>query len=453
MNDLVLRMLKGNKRTRSEHEGLVYNKSMELVADYDIVFDPKTPIPLDVSMADRVFSAAVDLLADVGIYCADTNRVLEFSRSEIRKCIRNSRTSFNAGSGAESTRVSFRKVLDENVPFIIGGPDAVPVSDDMYLPIHRSYAKINLVDSIAPASLHNPNILDHKFNFKGSPLTLSDAHRGVSLIKEACKLEGRPDICCVSPPYIDDIKAAISIANGKTMGSGDLQELYPRPDLEANFDEISRITHYRFIGSYYIASSMLIMGGVTSAIPEQFAIEMTAELLKSSILYRCQLGYIYPSHLQGVASRSLDVLWASFVTSMAITRNTRILHGVVVNNASGPCTESMMYETAVQTIGSTVCGVDSISGPVSSGGNELNHCAGMDALFMAKTAELATSLSLADANYLCLALFEEYRNKKPEFGKKFKECYDLHTVEPTTEYLILYEKAMETVYDMISERF
>ncbi|MCQ1534413.1 monomethylamine:corrinoid methyltransferase [Methanosarcina sp. KYL-1] len=449
MEYFISKMLNGKERTESEHERLIYRNSLELVEAHDLTFDPEYPVPVDMRLADRVFSAALNLLEEVGVYSTDTKRVVEFSKSEMRQCIRNSPFSFRIGSNADSTEVRFRNVLDERTPLIIGGPCAVPITDDLFLPVHRSYAKINRVDSVAPASYHCSEY--PRYRLKKSPLNMYEAHKAVKLIKEACRVEGRPDICCVSPPFIDDVRTALSISDPQFMGRGDLEELYPKPDLKADLDQMARVIHYRGVGVYYVSSSMLLMGGITSATPEQFAIEMTAEILKSRILYSCPLSFVHPNHLRSPASRSLEVLWASFITSMAITRNSDLLHGIVVNNSSGPCTESMMYETAVQTIGSTVCGADSLSGPVSNAGNELNHAAGLDALFMAAVSELSVSLSLKDANDLCLILFNEYRDKKPEFGKKFDECYDLSRIEPSEEYLDIYERAMEHIYELISE--
>ncbi|MDD4497409.1 MAG: monomethylamine:corrinoid methyltransferase [Methanosarcinaceae archaeon] len=447
MEELVYRMFNGKKRTESEHERLIYKSTLDLGESHNIFYEKDSMVPCDVKMADRVFDAAVNLLEEVGILCTDTNRVIELDKTEIKRSLQNSCPAFTMGEGAESIRVVSRHILDRRVPMICGGPSAVPITENMFIPVHRSYAKINLVESIAPASFHSMDLEHHKF--KGNPLNMLDAHKAVKFIKEACRLEGRGNICCFAPPFIDDPKAAISIANPEFMGHGDIQEIYPLIDLKANLGEISRAIHHQSIGSYYNSASILIMGGITTAIPEQFAVEMTAEVLKNKVLYQSQMSSIHPNHLQSPASRSPEVLWASFITSMAISRNSRYIHGTVINNFSGPCTESMMYETAVQTIGSTVCGSDYLSGPVSNAGNELNHSCGLDSLFMAKIAELATALSLKDANYLCTELYNKYSGKKPEFGKTFEECYDLKTIEPSEEYYTIYEQSMGQVYDLL----
>jgi methylamine--corrinoid protein Co-methyltransferase len=328
----------------------------------------------------------------------------------------------------------------------MGGPTAVPVSEDQFIPIHRSYTKIKSIECISPATLYE-NIFE-----KNNPLKMLEGHKAVNFVNDACRLEGRLGMCRVSPPFIEDPLTSISIANPKIMGAGDLQEFYPLPDLKADLNQISRVLHYKSIGVPYLASNIMIMGGMTSSIPEQFAIQMVAEFIKNKILYSAHMGFITPSTLQTAASRSLETLWAIFNASMAISRNAHFLHGLVIQNSSGPCTNSMMYETAVQTIGSTVCGVDSISGPIPNRGSTLNHAGGLDALFMIKTAELATALNLEDANYLCMELYKIYANQKPDVGKNFDECYNIINIEPSQEYYEAYDTSLNTIYDILGAK-
>lgn len=450
MDGYVYKAVNGIKRTEREHDALIYEKSMELVKSHDLFFDQEYLIPSDLEMADRLYDAAINLLEDVGVFCIDTGRVIELSRKEIVRCIRNACSSFSTGENSELTQVSYRNVLDEGMPVILGGPTSAPISEELFIAVHRSYAKYSSVDSIAPGSINSSNVQSYG---KGNPLVMLEGHNAVNLVKEACRLEGRSGISCVSPPFIEDTKTAISIANSKFMGLGDLQELYPLPDLKTDFNRISRALHYISIGTSFVTSTKMIMGTMTNAIAEQFAIEIVAELLKSRIIYSSPLVYAHPCSLQNSASRSIETLWASFMASMAVSRNSHLLHGIVINNSSGPCTESMMYETAVQTIGCVVCGADSIAGPLPNKGGLPDHAGGLDSFFMAKIAEIATSLSLDDANYLCMELYNRYAGQKPELGQSFNECYDLNKIEPSEEYHDIYDRVMDQVYDTLTRRF
>ena len=50
-----------------------------VIARYKITWNKTTIVNTDDDLADRIFQAAVDLLAEAGAYCPDTNRVMEFT--------------------------------------------------------------------------------------------------------------------------------------------------------------------------------------------------------------------------------------------------------------------------------------------------------------------------------------------------------------------------------------
>ncbi|MCK4988688.1 MAG: monomethylamine:corrinoid methyltransferase, partial [Desulfobacterales bacterium] len=55
----------------------------DIVKEYDISLDKENPISSDDAMADRLYEAAIELLARTGIYCEDTNRIIQLDRKEI----------------------------------------------------------------------------------------------------------------------------------------------------------------------------------------------------------------------------------------------------------------------------------------------------------------------------------------------------------------------------------
>ena len=58
-------------------------KLSEIIARHGIKWDKNTIINADDDLTDRVFQAAVALLAEAGAYCPETNRVMQFTRDEI----------------------------------------------------------------------------------------------------------------------------------------------------------------------------------------------------------------------------------------------------------------------------------------------------------------------------------------------------------------------------------
>ncbi|WP_440951456.1 monomethylamine:corrinoid methyltransferase [Methanococcoides sp. FTZ1] len=434
------------KRTKSEHDLFLYETSLELVDSYDIFYDGNELISQDFGMADRVYHAATELLERVGVHFNDKDIVLEISKEDIEKRLQLQRRSFMIGEDADRMTLNFRNVLDDKMPFIIGGPTAMPLSAEMYIPIHRSYAKVDLIDSLGPGTIHSylePGLVKELSSFYS-------AHESISYMKQACSLEGRPGICCLPPPFIEDVWNSISIANPKFMSMGDFQEIYPLPDLSTNMDEILRAVHYKLLGVNHLCTHTLVMGGMTSISAEQFAIQVVAEALKSKVLYS-GVFFKNPTNVHLPTSTSFETMWASFISSIALSRNTRSQFGTVISNSAGPCTKMSFYETAVQTIGYVVCGDDLLSGPILNNGSIVDHAAGLESQFMAEVAELATTLSIEDANFLAMELFNKYKNKvkKPDVGKTFKECYNLTTLEPTAEYRTQHTKVTKEIYDLM----
>jgi methylamine--corrinoid protein Co-methyltransferase len=440
-------MLNGKKIEEKEHERLLYETNMELVREYDIHFDGEEMIPSDPYMADRVFDAAIYLMEEVGVYSIDTGRVIELTREEIINGIRNTKESYNIGEGLDAKTIVFRDVLDDRTPLILGGPCGAPISIESYIQIHRSYAKLNVIDALAPASIYEiPESTYYK-----TPLNLHSAHASINYVKEASALEGRPGMCCSTPPFIEDIRAALSIANPTFTKKGDMHEIYQQLDLKTNFDAITKAIHYRATGTLYICDQGILLGGRTIVSPEQLAVQIVAEGLKSKLIHNGHMYFKEPDLLQTGAASSRDTLWASFMASMAITRNTQYIHGTDISNSAGPCSEMMMYETATQTIGNVVCGTDVLAGPISNAARLIDHSAGLDSLFMANIAKLATSLSIADANHLCEGIYAQYKDKmkKPDMGKSFEECYYFNTIEPTSEFLQIYDNVIRRVYEIL----
>lgn len=449
MKNLMNQIMKGEKCDKSSHEQNIFETTLELIDVFEIEFDADNLIQNDENIADRVFWAAVELLEKVGIYSSDAKKVFKVPRNEILSSIRNARNGIFIGENIDKKFFGSRNVYKNQMPMIMGGPASSPISDELFIPIHRSYVKLNSIDSIAPGKLHS---FDYRIT-NNNPFHLDNAHKSIDYLKRSCKLEARAGLCIVTPPFIEDTASAISITHPRFMDLGDLQEIIVGTNLQVTYDELLRTIHYHETGFGYMCTDMVVMDNDTTA--EQFAIKQVVEALKSKLIYQPSIHYKYPSHIESAPSGSLETLWASFIASMALSRNTDHLKGTVVQNSAGPCTEMAMYETAIQTIGCIVCGDDTVSGPMLNRGSMVDHSAGLDALFMAEISKLATKLSINDANYLCLQLYDTYKSfiDQPNAGQSFVDCYDVETIEPNREYEEIYEKVMDTIYGLISSRY
>ena len=87
--DVYERALKGPLMSENDFDMKVLAPTAsEVVNAYGIKFDPHNPLPGDDAAADNIYHAAVDFLSRVGVYCKDTNRVIQFTKKEILEAVK-----------------------------------------------------------------------------------------------------------------------------------------------------------------------------------------------------------------------------------------------------------------------------------------------------------------------------------------------------------------------------
>ena len=111
--DVCERAEQGPLMTERDFELKVFIPQLtEVVSAYGIRYDPEMPVPADDSAADRLYHAALDFLVRVGIYCQDTNRVIQFTEDEIRDAVRAAPGECLVGEGKDAGVFRVRKPDD-----------------------------------------------------------------------------------------------------------------------------------------------------------------------------------------------------------------------------------------------------------------------------------------------------------------------------------------------------
>lgn len=155
---------------------------------YNIKMDKKTIIPEDKELIDKLFNAGVDLLAECGVYCMDTGRVIKYTRDEILHALDTAPDSFVYGDGKEAITVTPRSSCSKKPPVIQGGPTGSPCSEEMFLKIHQAYAQEPIVDTIVDGVMQTINGKDPT---PGSPWELMAVRAEALQVREAQMLAGR----------------------------------------------------------------------------------------------------------------------------------------------------------------------------------------------------------------------------------------------------------------------
>jgi methylamine---corrinoid protein Co-methyltransferase len=184
-----LKAQKGEKCTQDDWDLMtIPMKAMELKQKYNLDFGTET-VPTDKDQMERLFKAGFDMLLDCGIYCTDTKRIVKYTEDEMWDAINNPQPEFQLGTGRDSVQMKKRTVGDKRKPIVQGGPTGSPISEDMFMPVHMSYALEKEVDTIVNGVMMT---VRGKPPIPGSPYEILAAKTETRLIKNAAAMAGRP---------------------------------------------------------------------------------------------------------------------------------------------------------------------------------------------------------------------------------------------------------------------
>jgi len=163
----------------------------KIVKEFDLRYSPDNPIIQDDVFADRLFEAAIEFLVSTGIYCDDTNRVIQLGRDEILGAVKNFPGESTFGEGQDRNVFRPRKPEDENPPWCHVGTGIVASSEDIALAQIEGYGSIQQANSISIPAFNK--VRDMQV-IGGSPLEIYAATRAVQTGRKALTRCGRPGL-------------------------------------------------------------------------------------------------------------------------------------------------------------------------------------------------------------------------------------------------------------------
>jgi len=421
-----------------------------LVKEYGIKFDRDRPIPADKSLANDVFNASLDLLRNMGVYCENTNRTIKFTDDEIRKVTNKSWRCVRFGEGNEIHAISTRKAEDQTPPTIMGGGAGTLISEgQIYVRNMASYAKEPLNQIIMA---NTPATIEGRPIRARSPLEVHAAKCEVSWIREAARTIGRPSMPIVGTASGLSAQAQISAASsdgGLRKSDGHLISM--ATDLKTNYETLSKVCHTLEYGGNIVSLYTSMYGGYAGG-AEGLAIVCTAAPIAETILHFATTHLIKAMHLNYVNTSCREALWATSVVMQAHGQNTGMLLSNDAFTSAGPCTDMVLYEIAANTIASTVSGVAFLEGVGTATTANVDHATGLEVRCMSEVGHAVSrgSIKLDDANDIAMKILLKYENRfqNPPLGKTFQECFDLKSIEPTSEWAGIYSKVAKELRDL-----
>lgn len=440
LQEIFRRSRAGKYMNETEYDLMVARQVQELVEEYEISYDPELVCPSDDAMADRVFQAGLQLLADVGAYHLDTERVIRFSREEILAALRSAPDALHLGEGKDMVVAVHRGVEDSNPPLNLTGPAGQACLEENYLQMLISYAQepyVQAIESGATLTFNGQDIV------AGTLLEVKAVQRDSATAREAIRRVGKPGM------HIGDCATGMT-AIGKMAASEPLNGLRPCDgrlvaqmcELKVDDDQLARIPHLRNYGSHIINLMTPLTGGIGGG-PRGVAVVSVAETLLGVVAYYATYHYLSITHIKWTNNSDPWGMYVLAMAGQALARNTHLVITDDPFTVSGPCTDELLYEVAGHAIIGSVCGYTQ-HGVGSTGGNLPDHHTGLEAGFQGEVGVAATQSGITRqrANEIALSLLSKYQDTfdKPKRGMPFAQAYDLKTITPSQEWQDCYRR-------------
>lgn len=168
---------------------IIPQTASRLKEKYGIKMDKKVMVPTDKTLINNLFKAGLEMLVECGVYCMDTGRVIKYTEEEVLTSVTSAPSRVLLGEGKDAVMLECRSFEDSRPPLIQGGPTGAPVSEDVFIANHQSYAQEPLVDAIVDGVLQTINGHDP---VPGSPWEIAAVKSEAIMVRAAQLRAGRP---------------------------------------------------------------------------------------------------------------------------------------------------------------------------------------------------------------------------------------------------------------------
>jgi len=421
------RSLNGPVMKSDEFDLEFSQKLRKLVAKYNIKYNPEELI-VDDATADAVFQAGVELLADVGLYHLDTERVITFTKEEVEEIAREYRENpsrWTFGKGKDEVTVEYRTGADKRPPVLYAGGAGV-AEEEWFAAFVQSFAQEESIKAmgICPG-------LAKLGDIEPKAGTLSEIYVGQweqKQIKEVLNRVGRPDMHCGLLATVSTIGGTMALVGPGLREPHNTQigvHIIPEQKVDWARLILSQFCQDRGIAPWQ--STMSMIGGLCRDAADT-AVSMVANLLGQLAYARGPLASLFTNHMDGNWGTPA-CLWAYNAAARASERNIRVCIGGVAAPAMG------FWLTETQLIHATAIAIlNSASGMAYLW---IGGATGIDARLIGEAMDVTAGMEPQKANELVkaiLAKVDKAEQKEWIMAVPFTNMYDPKTVKPQPEY-------------------
>ncbi len=415
----------------------IYKNLKKTVKKYNIHLESNSIINFDDELADKVWNAAIEFLANSGIYYKDTGRIIQFTEDEIRNRIQYAPKEAQYGEGNDKVIERARTADDPNPCISMGSSVNVPCENKYFVPIMLSYLQEPLVDIHCPTT--NLTTINGMELRTRTPLEILASWEEVELYRHVAKMAGRPGICYNG--------VGISVSDVGQLSAAHLMRPYDShcvgiiSELKADNSIMNKITQTVLLDGQCTPYANPIYGGLGGGLDTQLVL-LTAEMIALSVVFMGTTVGTTPTHPSFFSSTTKEILQMVSVAFQAISRNSHIMTRLTHTMVGGPATKTFLYEIIASCLVATKSGLARLQGPRGATGAIEGACTGLEARFQGEVLHAAVKIDREKAEEIVQKAYAKYKDdldKKP-YGKPFWEIYDVDTIQPKEEWLNLYEE-------------
>ena len=407
-------------------------KLKQLAEDHEIIYTPERPVPNDLHLADEVYQAAFEFLAEIGILCIDSGRIIKFDDNEIREAAGSGPDNFHVGAYNDRRQIRRRGIEEGLRPTVIGGLGGGIVTQRYYEEIIASIAAEPVVDAVCGGSLTE---VDGGPIVRNSPIEMHAALFEAECMRKAVARTNRPGLCVLagSPEGAAAVISAFEPNRGYRKSDMAISCLvYP---MKTTLNLLNKTKYFIEYGCPIFSYADHLIGGYTGG-PTTTAISMVAHCLANQLINWPNIQEISCQDIRYNNTSSRMSIWTHSLVAQAIARNTKIITTSESFASAGPCTEMILYEAIAPAL-AVVSGANAGPGPAGCSTKEIDRFTGLEARFFGKTVEALAGRKLDFANEIALKILEKYEAKfaSPPQGRRFNECYQATSLKPTSEWI------------------
>ena len=451
--DIAERAAKGPKVDENAWNMDLFNTLGSLAKKYTIAFpNDGSFFNMDDDLADRAFDAAIDFLAEKGVYCISTGRTINFTKSEILETIAAIPAELTVGHGVDSRVLRKRRIEEREAINHCPGHHA-PWSEEYARYVVKNYAQIPSADYLE--GLIFAEVDDREIH--GVSMEAYAARREAVYLREGIRKAGRPGMAIAYYP-INTRAAALLAPLDEECGirSTDGILLSVLPDVKVEQDYIAAAIVYNEHGCFRVnGGGSGFVGGFAGGL-EGAVIEGVVKPLAGFLIYRDNITYAGVGAMR--ATRGGEIMgvnpqscWGTSVVCQALNRNTNFIYfggGAGTGGDPGSGTETVLWSL-----------VGNAAIPVNGGNVGITRVwrATMDAsqtplesIWARETAmgALRSGFDRGSASDFLRKLDEKIRGKVTEPTVHISQCYDLVNAKPLPEYLDLYKRIKDEASQM-----